>query len=181
MLIDKLRNYYGLPDAEHAEYIKKCTRNMSEEMQDKIAQQIIENHSKRFGFPDVAVLSKYISETKKTGYKIYWAVCNACGCEYDYRFTSCPNCYLLGNKDEGHTVKVADKAPETKIIRWNIPILAPVEGMKTCAQCNNRTSGYCWMFGRPDQQCSRSEFEYCACRECCAFHKKANAQIMSGK
>ena len=60
MLIDKLRDYYGLPEKEQVEYINKNVLGITEADQDAIADKIIEERSKRYGFPDIALLSKYL-------------------------------------------------------------------------------------------------------------------------
>ena len=60
MLIDKLRNYYGFPSNEQVEYISKNVLGITEADQDALADKIIEERSKRYGFPDIAFLSKYL-------------------------------------------------------------------------------------------------------------------------
>ena len=54
MLLDQLRDYYGMPDQEQSEFITKRTQGMSEIDQNDVYQKIIENRSKRFGFPDIS-------------------------------------------------------------------------------------------------------------------------------
>ena len=65
MLIDKLRTYYGLPDSEQTEYINKNVLGMTEVDQDALAAKIIEARSKRYGFPDIAFLSKFFTGAPK--------------------------------------------------------------------------------------------------------------------
>lgn len=67
MLLDKLRDYYGMPDVEQTEFINKKTLGMTEAQQNEIADKIIESRSKRFGFPDISSLAKFLNNagTKK--------------------------------------------------------------------------------------------------------------------
>ena len=74
MLIDKLRNYYGFPEQEQVEYIAKSVLGMTEADQDAIADKIIEARSKRYGFPDIAFLSKFLKAAAKKTKMYYWAI-----------------------------------------------------------------------------------------------------------
>ena len=175
MLIDRLRDYYGFPDNEQAQYINQRTRGMSETEQNAIADRIIESRSKRFGFPDIASLAKFLSESKeKRIIGFFWSVCNDCKAEYDYKFITCPACHLKGKKSSGYKVKASDNPPPKSVIRWNQPIIYPPDERQYCVNCEHKDS-FCLKFGDPDKQCSAQDFEYCPCKQCCAFHKKVNA------
>ena len=178
MLIDKLREYYGFPDIEQAEYINKRTLGMTESEQNAIADKIIEARSKRFGFPDISVLAKFLNDSGKKVRGFYWAVCDDCKAEYDYRFERCPKCHLAGKRSSGYKVRTSQDAIPAKVIRWNMTTLHPEDGRKFCITCVNRDTGFCRWFGEPNHTCQQSDYEYCECRQCCAIHKKANAKVI---
>lgn len=180
MLIDKLREYYGFPDAEQSAYIEKRTLGMTEAQQDEIASKIIESRSKRFGFPDISVLAKFLNDNTKKARGFYWAVCNDCKAEYDYRMESCPKCHFAGKRSSGYKVRTSDNPPPKSVIRWNMTTLRPDKDKTYCVNCSNRDSGYCRWFGDPNHTCSQSDYEYCECKKCCVIHKKANAAAMKG-
>lgn len=180
MLIDKLREYYGFPDQEQAEYIAKRTAGMTEAEQNAIADKIIESRSKRFGFPDISVLAKYLNDAGKKTRGYYWAVCNDCKAEYDYRFESCPKCHLAGKRSSGYKVRTSEDGIPAKVIRWNQTTFHPDGKMEYCIKCANRDTGYCRWFGDPKHTCPREEYECCECKKCCAIHKKGNARLLEG-
>ena len=178
MLINKLRDYYGIPDKEQIDYIARTTKGMNENAQNDIASKIIETRPKSRGFPDIAFLAKYLNDSKgKRVIGFYWSICNDCGCEYDYKFITCPKCHLEGKKSSGYKVRQSDNPPpKNKVVRWNMPIIYPPSENKYCVNCEHKTS-FCFKFGNPDFQCSREDFEHCPCKECCAFHKKINGRL----
>ena len=178
MLIDKLREYYGFPGQEQSEYINKRTIGMPEAQQNEIAQKIIETRSKRFGFPDISILAKYFNDAgSKKPHGFYWSICNDCKTEYNYRFETCPKCYLAGKRSSGYKVRTSEDGIPAKVIRWNQTTLHPDKGNTYCINCEHRDTGYCRWFGNPDHECQQNEYEYCVCRRCCAIHKKGNRQI----
>ena len=178
MLIDKLRDYYGFPDQEQAEYINKRTAGMSEAQQNEIADKIIQSRQKRFGFPDISILAKFLNDAGKKTRGFYWSVCNDCKAEFDYRFVTCPKCYLVGKRSSGYKVRTSEEGIPAKVIRWNQTTLCPEEGKTYCVNCANRDTGYCRWFGDPNHDCTREEYEYCECRKCCAIHKRGNAKVL---
>lgn len=177
MLIDKLREYYGFPEKEQAEYINKRTVGMTDAEQNAIAEKIIESHSKRFGFPDVSVLAKFMNDAGKKARGFYWAVCDDCKAEYDYKFETCPRCFLAGKRSSGHKVRTSDNPPSKDVIRWNQTTLHDDKKMDYCISCEHRDTGFCRWFGDPNHTCSTGDYEYCECRKCCAIHKKTNAKV----
>lgn len=182
MLLDKLREYYGFPIAEQAEYINNHVKKMSEVEQDRIADKIIESHSKRFGFPDIAVLAKFLNGARNETHKYFWAVCNSCKTEYDYSLNYCPKCFLDKRPKaewKGYGIKTSETAPGRNVIRYNLPVLQ--EGESWCVNCKSKEMSYCPWFGEPDHNCSSSDYEYCECKKCCAVHKKKNAEMQMRK
>lgn len=178
MLIDKLREYYGVPSPEQAEYIAKRTIGLTEAQEKDIANKIIESRQKRFGFPDISILAKFLNDAsanKRSGF--YWAVCDDCGAEYDYRFERCPKCHLAGKRSSGYKVRTSDNPPPRNVIRWNMITFHPEGGKQYCVSCAVRDTGYCRWFGDPDHTCASSDYEYCECRKCCAIHKKGNQKV----
>ncbi len=173
MLINKLRDYYGFPDNEQAQYINNKTKDMPEEQQDEIAGKIIETRSKRFGFPDISVLAKYLNNTAAKEQKVYyWVVCDDCKAEYDYRFERCPKCHLAGKRSSGYKVRTSNTPPSINVIQWNMTTFHTEKDIKTCIRCDKRDSGYCRWFGNPNYTCRQSDYEYCECKQCCAISKK---------
>lgn len=178
MLLDKLREYYGFPDTEQADYIAKRTAGMTEAQQNEVAGKIIESRSKRFGFPDISVLAKFLNDAAPKKIKgFYWAVCDDCKTEYDYRFERCPKCFLAGKRSSGYKVHTSDDGIPAKVVRWNQTTFHP-EGKVYCVNCEHRDTGFCKWFGNPGHQCLQSDYEYCECRKCCAIHKKGNQKVM---
>ena len=178
MLINKLRDYYGFPDKEQIDYIGRATQGMSEELQDDIATKIIEARPKARGFPDISYLAKFLNDNKgKRKLGFYWAVCDDCKSEYDYRFMQCPICFKAGKKNSGYKVRVSEQGIPAKVIRWNQTTL----NENYCVSCIHRDKGFCLKFGDPDKQCSAQDFEFCECKKCCIFHKRANAGIRKDK
>lgn len=178
MLIDKLREYYGFPDAEQTEFINKKTLGMTEAEQNSIADKIIESRAKRFGFPDISVLAKYLNDSGRKNRGFYWAVCNDCKAEYDYRFVSCPKCFSAGRRSSGYKVRTSDNPPPNNIIRWNQTTFVDDKKARYCVSCEHKDTGFCRWFGDPNHTCDRSDYEYCECRQCCAIHKKGNQKAL---
>jgi len=176
MLYDKLAEYYGDGDREQEQYVREAEKRLSVEKQMAVYNQIIEARGKRFGFPDISVLSKFTAPASAKGgeYKYVWSVCNDCNAEYDYKFIKCPRCHLSGKVSSGYRVRGSDIPPDNSVIRWNQTSLNSAPGERTCVTCEHRDVGYCRFFGNPDWQCSKSDYEYCECRQCCAIHKRAN-------
>ena len=181
MLLNKLNDYYGIADADAIEYINKRTAGMTEAQQNEIAEKIIQSRQKRFGFPDISILAKFLNDAQsaKKGKGFYWSVCNDCKAEFDYRFVTCPKCYLAGKRSSGYKVRTSEYQPPAKVIRWNQTTLRPEPGKTYCVKCAVRDNNtYCRWFGNPDHTCQQSEYEYCECKKCCAIHKKGNAKAM---
>lgn len=174
MLINILREYYGFPDNQTLQFITDKTKGMSEEKQDEIAEKIKLKHSQRFGFPDISVLSKFLETAQSTAKKYYWSVCNDCKAQFDYKFNSCPKCFLIGKKSSGYAVKVSDTEPPKSVIRWNQTSLNIEEKIHTCYDCDHKDDGFCKYFGLPGFECNRNDYDYCPCKKCCVEHKKAN-------
>lgn len=176
MLINKLRDYYGFPDREQIEYISRGTQGMSEELQDDIAAKIIEARPKSRGFPDISILAKFLNDNRgKRVIRFYWSVCDDCGAEYDYRFSKCPACFQKGKSNSGYKVRVSEQGIPDKVIRWNQTTLNDDGKSTYCVSCDKKDHSFCFKFGDPDKSCSAQDFEYCECKKCCVFHKKANA------
>jgi hypothetical protein len=182
MLINKLRDYYGFPDKEQIDYISRATQGMSDELQDDIAAKIIEARPKARGFPDISYLAKFLNDSKgKRKISSYWAVCDDCKSEYDYRFIKCPVCFKAGRSNSGYKVRISDQGIPAKVIRWNQTTLQDDGKREYCVSCDEAARKFCLKFGDPDKQCSAQDFEYCECKKCCAFHKKLNAKTAKDK
>jgi hypothetical protein len=176
MLYDKLAEYYGDGDREQEQYVREAEKRLNTDRQNSIYNSIIESRGKRFGFPDISVLSKFMSPASAKGgnYQYMWAICNDCKAEYDYRFITCPRCHLSGKVSSGYRVRGSDIPPDNNVIRWNQTSLSADGKTKLCVTCENKDIGYCRFFGNPDWQCSQSDYMQCECKQCCAYHKKAN-------
>lgn len=172
MLIDILRDYYGIPDVQTSQFIAEKTKGMAEEKQNEIAEQVKQKHSQRYGFPDIAVLTKYFDTVQTKVKKFYWSVCNDCKAQFDYRFNTCPKCFLEGKKSSGYKVKVSDYQPPKSVIRWNQTSLQ--DETHGCFKCENKEDSFCPYFGKPGYQCNKTDYDYCQCKKCCINHRKAN-------
>lgn len=177
MLIDILREYYGIPDVQISQYITEKTKGLPESKQNEIAEQIKQKHSQRYGFPDIATLVKYFDSVQTTTKKYYWSICNDCKAEYDYKFYTCPKCFLKEKKSSGYTVKMSDFQPPKSVIRWNQTSLNIQDKTNTCYECESKNEGFCRYFGKPGWQCNKTDYEYCLCKKCCAIHRKANEKV----
>ena len=141
MLIDKLRDYYGFPEPDQVDYITKRTLGMTEAQQNEIAEKIIQSRQKRFGFPDISILARFLSEAGTKKHKcFYWAVCDDCKAEYDYRFESCPKCHLAGKRSSGYKVRTSENGIPANVIRWNQTTFHP-DGKRSSGY-KVRTSDY---------------------------------------
>lgn len=175
MLLDQLRDYYGMPDQEQSEFITKRTQGMSEADQNDVYQKIIESRSKRFGFPDIAYLSKYLTQTPKKARVYYWAVCLECGTEYAGTMPMCPKCYDKGLECRAKNFKTSETPMPMKVIRYNKEYTYRQDNELLCYVCAEREMSYCPNFGRPDYFCK--EYRECKCNRCCMIAKKANEQM----
>lgn len=179
MLINKLRDYYGFPDKEQIDYITRSTQGMSDELQNDIATKIIEARPKARGFPDISYLARFLNDNKgKRTINFYWAVCDDCKAEYDYKFIQCPVCFKNGKKNSGYKVRTSDQGIPAKVIRWNQTTLNDDGKGQYCVSCVHRDKGFCLKFGDPNKMCDAQDFDYCECKKCCSFHKKLNAQVI---
>lgn len=114
-------------------------------------------------------------ENKKKKY--YWAVCNDCGCNYDYVMPFCPKCTAMTRKSSGYKVKVSDELPTQRIIRWNKPWLTPYgTDNSLCINCETPERKFCSHFGDPDYRCEF--FTTCECNKCCGYYSKLNRQMV---
>lgn len=180
MMFDKLCAYYGVADIEQTNFIKLRTSNMAEDTQDSIAQKIIESRSKRYGFPDIAVLSKFLPEEKTPPRRYFWSVCNDCGAEFDYSLRTCPVCLANNHHSSGYKLRVSDIKSQN-VVRFNIPTETTLPGLVPCVQCTEKDHGYCKHFGDPDWICGNNDFNYCSCKKCCLAYKKANKDFAREK
>lgn len=179
MLINKLREYYGFPDTEQMTFINSRTADMPEALQDEIASKIIQTRQKRFGFPDISILAKFLNDAPKNLKVYYWAVCDDCKAEYDYLFERCPRCYLAGKRSSGYKVRTSKTPPTQQVIRWNIPSLSKNPAYQTCVNCAAKHDSYCRWFGDPNHTCSQVDYECCNCKKRCAIRKRSNAAMLN--
>lgn len=181
MLLERLINYYGTPDEEQERFINEKTLSMSEEKQDEIAQKIIEERTKRFGFPDIAALKKFFEkEEKKRIY--YWAVCLEPDCKTEYAagLMICPTCYKKGLKFNKYAIKNSEFPPSKKVIMFNQQAYFSSEkDDKLCINCEiaKKEWAFCFHFGNPDWECKTEDFRQCDCKACCLKHKAGNRNI----
>lgn len=175
MILEDLEKYYGKFPEHESKYVEENVMKLSAEEQQRFYTKLTESRSKRMGVPDLAALSKVLKEISGSKAKVYiWSVCNDCGAEYDYKFMTCPKCHLEGKHSSGYKVKKSDFPPTFKVIRWNQTTLQDDGKAQYCVSCQHTEKNYCRWFGEPNHTCSREEYEYCECKKCCAFHKRAN-------
>lgn len=178
MLLETLEKYYGEFSEPEQDFIHKSVEILDAATQEAFYKNLTEFWGKRKGVPDLSVLSKTLRIVAPNKARVYfWAICDDCGAEYDYRFMQCPRCFLEGKKNSGYSVKKSEYQPPMKIIRWNQFTLSPSTiQVRHCVDCVEKKF-YCPIFGNPDKQCKAQDFEYCPCKKCCAYFKKANKDV----
>lgn len=175
-LLERLTDYYGAPDNEQENFIAEREKYIDEETKSEIYSQLIQTRSKRYGFPDVAVLSKVLqkyTQAKDTQKKHYWCVCDVCHTEYAYDFMGCPQCYIQGKDTRSYKLRVSDSPAPLNVIRYNKTRL----GSDGCVVCDKKAGSFCEHFGQEWYFCDRQDFDDCECKQCCLSHKKQNAEL----
>lgn len=177
-MLQKLVEMYGVFDDSTTDWINENLGGLSQEQEHNFIQRLQEVFSKRKGKPEIYTLKKVLEEIigKKRTY--YWAVCDTCGAYYDYKFMTCPSCFLAARKSTGYKVKMSDNPPPFKTIRWNQTSLNLEDKTNTCFECADKENSYCPHFGDFEWSCRKEDFDYCKCKACCIRHKKANAEMM---
>lgn len=179
-MIQRLINYYGSLGEEEQRFIRENVLKLDEQSQNNFATTLMTSNPAGSKKPDMAAINKaYKTVTGKAPRVFIWAVCDDCKAEYDYRFLTCPKCYLAGKRSSGYKVKKSEFQPPMKIIRWNQTTLNDDGKAQYCVSCMNRDNGFCRWFGDPNHNCPASDFEYCECKKCCAIHKKGNERLIN--
>ena len=177
-MIERLINYYGRLGNEEQRFINENVMKLDDRQQNDFATALMSDCPSGKKAPDVAALNKALKSVAGTKARSYiWAVCNACGAEYDYKFMTCPKCFLAGKHSSGYKVRKSDFPPPIKVIRWNQTTLQDDGKVQYCVSCPIKENSYCRWFGEPEHTCAREEYEYCECKKCCAFHKRANEKV----
>lgn len=175
-LLERLTDYYGAPDNDQEQFVAEREKHIDEESKSEIYSQLIQTRSKRYGFPDVAVLSRVLqkyTQAKETQKKHYWCVCDVCNTEYAYGFMSCPQCFIQGKDTRSYKLKVSDNPPPPNVIKYNMTHL----GNDGCVNCADKPGSFCEHFGQEWYSCDRTDFDNCACKQCCITHKKQNSKL----
>ncbi|MCR5218601.1 hypothetical protein [Treponema sp.] len=168
MLLEKLTEYYGLPGEVEAGFITEHLEGYTPEDEKKLYEETLAQRTKRFGFPDVAFLTKLFEKfppaSKATGKVLWWNVCENCGCEYMGNLTCCPRCWRNGYTCRQVRVRKGYSIPDT-VVRLNKPYTSSFKDDPSCYDCVHCGSHYCRFFGRPEHDCKqRNE---CPCNHCC--------------
>lgn len=121
----------------------------------------------------------------------YWRRCTKCKTNYGLNTLVCKKCYKeTENKPEGSALLKfsnlilceGEKRPFLELMNIDYPLDENVQNIlkvKGCYDCN--TNFYCANFGRVKDRdgklfsCSKEDFEYCPCKQCCVRVKKFNA------
>lgn len=179
-MIQRLINYYGKLGDEEQRFITENVLKLDERAQNNFVTALMSDCPTGKKVPDVSAISKAFRSVAGNKARVYvWAVCDDCKTEYDYRFETCPTCFLAGKRSSGYKVRKSDCPPPFKVIRWNQTTLHDDGKAQYCVSCPTRqNSCYCRWFGDPNHTCPASDYEYCECKKCCAIHKKGNAKVM---
>lgn len=175
-LTERLTDYYGAPDREQEQFVSEREKYLPEQSKNAIYQQLIETRSKRYGFPDVAALSKVFqmfTPEKETRKQYYWCICDECHTEFSYSFLQCPTCFIQGKNRKGYKLKVSDNPPPPNVVRYNITTLSSANDV--CINCPVKSGSYCEHFGKEYYFCDKQDFDECQCKKCCLTHKKRNS------
>lgn len=171
MMIEQIQGYYGTLPEQEQKWISENLEQLSEEQQMNFLHELNEQHGRKQGKPDIKKMSKVLQ--KVTGQKpkvYYWSVCQACGCEFDYRLPMCPKCYDEGFICRAYAVQKSEFQPAfNRIKRYNKPYIGDFKN-PGCYTCANRKESYCPNYGNPDYQCY--EMQDCKCAKCCVDLRK---------
>lgn len=178
MFLDEIKSYYGDIDVEAECFINdmigKYTNNEIVELKRSFFAKFPKNQ-----FPDIAGISKFFDNNKPKNSVYFWSKCDNCGKYFDYKFYTCPHCYRKDKKAYSYKVVKSAVKPPASTIRWNMTWFTDTE--KTCLDCENADDGFCPHFGNFEYQCSREQFEYCRCKQCCLKFRSTNRKMSEGK
>ena len=184
MLLNRLRDHFGDIPAEQEAFITDELENLEEDEQNKIFNFIVQNSRQKDGCPNQDFFKKAL-DTVKPKKTYFWAVCEACGAEYDFQLSVCPKCYKDGYKCTARTVKSSSMKPQFGLLRYNKHFLNGNAdelrecGHNSCYDCElNDFDNFCFHFGDPNYVCEK--FRNCKCFRCCKVHKDDNRIHLSG-
>lgn len=110
---------------------------------------------------------------------VAWAFCKKCHSVYPSTQLICAFCYNRAKEKPSGNLVASEFAKSLEIRcgeeypigmkRMNIDY--PVQSGPSCVTCMQDEKCYCEKFGNPEKQCSREDFEYCPCRQCCSTVK----------
>ena len=176
MFIDEIKEQYGQISEDSEQLIIDVIGKYSKKEVEELKNEFFKTFST---FPPTEKLAKFFDGHKPKTKVYFWAKCNDCGCEYDYRLPFCPRCEREGKHSSGYKVVKTDYEPAKKYIQLNKPWLTPynVNGNKDtngecvfCKKVAKPQEKYCFHFGDPDYRCSY--FEVCDCVVCCSFYAR---------
>lgn len=177
MFADEIKNFHRNLGEEEEQWIRENLENLSDDKKLNFTRAL-----RNYKEITIMALQKVYQEiTGRKPVNYYWAVCQECGCEYDYGMSACPECYDKGKETRLRFVKSSEFQPPLKVIRYNKQYLIGDKGEQLCYNCPEKKESYCKHFGSPDWNCTREEFEYCQCKACCTNHKKLNRAIKENK
>lgn len=125
----------------------------------------------------------------------YWRHCTKCKTNYGLNTLICRKCYkATANKPEGMALLKSELSnlvlcegetrPFLELLNIDYPLDENVQNIlkvKGCYDCD--TNFYCSNFGRVKDRdgkpfsCSKEDFEYCPCKQCCVRVKKFYASM----
>ena len=168
MLLEKLTEYYGLPGEAEASFISAHLEGYTEEDEQKLLDEVFASRSKRFGFPDVAFLTKLFAKvppaSKASGKVFWWRVCGNCKAEYSGDLMFCPRCWRNGYECREDSVRKGYSIPDT-VIRFNKKYVTSTPQDMSCYECTHGGSQFCPYFGRASYDCHKRSS--CPCNTCC--------------
>lgn len=118
---------------------------------------------------------------------VAWRYCTKCGTSYPATQVICYTCYRRANSKQTTNLlnsefaktlvtKCGESYPKN-FIRLNVDIPLSestkkyLNGCGNCFECTEKA--FCNNFGNPFYICSKQDWEYCKCKNCCAVFRKS--------
>ena len=180
MFINELEGYFGKFSENIKDWIKDNLENLDEDLKSSYFTALRNAHNKRDGIPNIETLQRVYEKVMDKKPKIYyWAICSACGCEYEYELPICPQCYKEGFECREIKVTKSEFKPPFKLVRYNKHFLVGDGKELSCYKCPNNYLSWCSNYGNPNWECR--DYKDCKCAVCCAREKRVNAEMYKNK
>lgn len=168
MFLEKLTDYYGLPGEVEAAFIAERLKAYTADDEVKLYEEVLKTRTKRFGFPDIAFLTKLFDKVppadKVSGKIAWWKICDNCKCEYHKDLMECPRCWRNGYSCRSMKVIKGYSVADT-VVKYNKTYTLSTKDDPSCYDCAHGGTNYCPDFGRSKFDCKKRH--ECLCNTCC--------------